>query len=84
MYVNFYNPITYKEAMNTIKTMLGSDNSFGFEAEELWKEYASDSTPEASFVKDLDKLELIIQAIEYENSKSMVYIMINVFLFFCL
>lgn len=56
--------------MNTIKTMLGSDNSFGFEAEELWKEYASDSTPEANFVKDLDKLELIIQAIEYENSKS--------------
>lgn len=56
--------------MDTIKRMLGSDNSFGMEAEELWKEYASDSTPEANFVKDLDKLELIIQAIEYENSKN--------------
>ena len=56
--------------MNTIKRMLGSDHPFGIEAEELWKEYASDSTPEANFVKDLDKLELIIQAIEYENSKN--------------
>lgn len=53
--------------------MLGSDNSFRIEAEELWKEYASDSTPEAKFVKDLDKLELIIQAVEYENSKEVQY-----------
>ena len=56
--------------MDKIKKMLGSDHQFGIEAEELWKEYASDSTPEASFVKDLDKLELIIQAVEYENSNN--------------
>lgn len=54
--------------MNSIKEMLGS-NPFGHEAVDLWKEYASDSTPEANFVKDLDKLELIIQAVEYEKSK---------------
>lgn len=54
--------------MNSIKEMLGS-NPFGQEAVDLWKEYASDSTPEANFVKDLDKLELIIQAVEYEKSK---------------
>ena len=54
--------------MNNIKEMLGS-NPFGEEAFNLWKEYASDSTPEANFVKDLDKLELIIQAIEYEKRK---------------
>lgn len=54
--------------MNSIKEMLGS-NPFGLEAVDLWKEYASDSTPEANFVKDLDKLELIIQAVEYEKSK---------------
>ena len=54
--------------MNNIKEMLGS-NPFGEEAFNLWKEYASDSTPEAKFVKDLDKLELIIQAIEYEKRK---------------
>ena len=51
--------------MNSIKETLG-DNAFGQEAVDLWKEYASDSTPEANFVKDLDKLELIIQAVEYE------------------
>lgn len=54
--------------MNSIKAMLGS-NPFGEEAVDLWKEYASDSTPEANFVKDLDKLELIIQAVEYEKRK---------------
>lgn len=54
--------------MKSIKEMLGS-NPFGEEAVALWKEYASDSTPEANFVKDLDKLELIIQAVEYEKSK---------------
>jgi putative hydrolases of HD superfamily len=53
--------------MNSIKEMLGS-NPFGQEAVNLWKEYASDSTPDANFVKDLDKLELIIQAVEYEKS----------------
>ena len=58
--------------MNSIKMMLGPDHQFGIEAEDLWKEYASDSTPEANFVKDLDKLELIIQAIEYENSKEQI------------
>lgn len=52
--------------MNSIKEMLG-DNALGQEAVDLWKEYASDSTPEANFVKDLDKLELIIQAVEYEK-----------------
>lgn len=52
--------------MNKIREMLGS-NAFGQEAVDLWKEYANDSTPEANFVKDLDKLELIIQAIEYEK-----------------
>lgn len=54
--------------MNHIKELLGS-NPFGQEAVDLWKEYASDSTPEANFVKDLDKLELIIQAVEYEKRK---------------
>lgn len=54
--------------MLEIKRILGS-NPFGEEAMELWKEYASDSTPEANFVKDLDKLELIIQAVEYEHSE---------------
>ena len=54
--------------MQKIKSILGN-NSFGDEALMLWKEYADDETVEARFVKDLDKLELIFQAIEYEKSK---------------
>lgn len=52
--------------MERIRSILGS-NPFGQEAIDLWKEYASDSTSEAHFVKDLDKLELIIQVVEYEQ-----------------
>jgi putative hydrolases of HD superfamily len=53
-------------AMKTIKEMLG-DNPFGEEAESLWHEYAADETVEANFVKDIDKTELYIQAVQYEN-----------------
>lgn len=40
------------------------------EVKELWLEYENNSTPEAKFVKDLDKLEMILQAMEYENEQS--------------
>jgi 5'-deoxynucleotidase YfbR-like HD superfamily hydrolase len=33
----------------------------------LWREYASGATPEARIVRQLDKLEMAIQALEYEN-----------------
>ena len=55
-------------AMSEIEQMLPG-NSFGREAKELWAEYAQDLTKEANFVKDLDKLELIIQVCEYEKGK---------------
>lgn len=55
------------EAMQTIRDMLG-DNPFGAEAQELWLEYAANGTQEAHFVKDIDKTELIVQVVEYENS----------------
>lgn len=35
---------------------------------ELWAEYDSAATPEARFVKGLDKLETALQATEYERS----------------
>lgn len=54
------------EAMNRIESIL-KDWPFGGEAKSLWLEYANDCTPEAHFVKDLDKLELLIQVIEYEQ-----------------
>ena len=54
------------EAMQTLRDLLG-DNPFGVEAQELWHEYAADTTKESQFVKDLDKAELYVQVVEYEN-----------------
>lgn len=38
------------------------------ELEALWTEYAQRSTPEAQFVSQIDKLEALIQAVEYERA----------------
>ena len=47
----------------------------GQEILELWKEYEAGVTEEAKLVKDMDKLEMILQALEYEtdgkNKKSL-------------
>lgn len=47
----------------------------GHEILELWKEYEEGTTNEANLVKDMDKLEMILQALEYEtdgkNKKSL-------------
>eukprot|EP00897_Mesotaenium_endlicherianum_P006339 jgi/Mesen1/5733/ME000029S05045 len=39
------------------------------EMRELWEEYEANSTPESKFVKDLDKMEMILQAFEYEQAQ---------------
>lgn len=39
------------------------------EVEVLWHEYEAQSTPESHLVKDFDKLEMIIQAHEYEQAQ---------------
>ncbi|KAG0213059.1 HD domain-containing protein 2 [Mortierella sp. GBA30] len=39
------------------------------EISELWDEYEAASTPEALLVKDFDKFEMIMQALEYEKSE---------------
>lgn len=36
----------------------------------LWEEYEARETPEAKLVKDLDRLELVLQASEYERGRS--------------
>jgi putative hydrolase of HD superfamily len=41
------------------------------EVEVLWREYESQSTPESHLVKDFDKLEMIIQAHEYEQAQGL-------------
>jgi len=42
-------------------------SAVGAEILELWKEYEAGATPEAKLVKDMDKLEMILQALEYET-----------------
>ncbi|KAF9909895.1 HD domain-containing protein 2 [Linnemannia zychae] len=39
------------------------------EISELWAEYEAAATPEALLVKDFDKFEMIMQALEYEKSE---------------
>lgn len=41
------------------------------EVEVLWHEYEAQSTPESHLVKDFDKLEMIIQAHEYEQAQGL-------------
>ncbi|KAK6921826.1 HD domain [Dillenia turbinata] len=53
------------EALNEMCEVLGG----GMRAEEikeLWAEYENNSSLEANLVKDFDKVELILQALEYE------------------
>lgn len=52
-----------REAMRTLSALLGDDETL-----RLWEEYQAAATPEARFVKDLDKLETVLQATEYEEA----------------
>ncbi|XP_048063466.1 HD domain-containing protein 2 isoform X2 [Megalobrama amblycephala] len=54
-----------KEAMVHITGLL--DDGLRKEIYSLWEEYENQSSPEAKLVKELDQLEMIIQAHEYEE-----------------
>ena len=56
------------DAMAKIRAMLG-DALGGEEMEALWHEYEDQVTDEAKLLKDLDKLEMIMQAGEYERAQ---------------
>ncbi|KAK2078527.1 hypothetical protein QBZ16_003367 [Prototheca wickerhamii] len=57
-------------ALLRLKEMLGPVAS-AEEMESLWREYEAGSTPEAAIVKDFDKLEMILQAQEYESAQGL-------------
>eukprot|EP00878_Enallax_costatus_P025791 GHUV01027621.1.p1 GENE.GHUV01027621.1~~GHUV01027621.1.p1 ORF type:complete len:218 (+),score=65.16 GHUV01027621.1:164-817(+) len=57
------------DAVQEIKKMLGPSTYAATEVEILWHEYEQQSTPESHLVKDFDKLEMIIQAHEYEQAQ---------------
>jgi putative hydrolase of HD superfamily len=49
-----------EEAMSTLASLAGDDSLLA-----LWREYDGAGSPEARFVKELDKLETVLQAFEY-------------------
>ncbi|XP_057431913.1 uncharacterized protein LOC130724652 [Lotus japonicus] len=57
-----------QEALDHMCKVLGG-GSRAKEVAELWAEYEANSSPEAKFVKDLDKVEMILQALEYEHEQ---------------
>ncbi len=46
---------------------IGHDEAVAEEIKELWNEYEDGETNEAKLLKDIDKLEMILQALEYEE-----------------
>lgn len=52
------------------ESLLGQSTGFfkqGQEIREIWQEYEASNTLEAVFVHDIDKIELLLQMIEYER-----------------
>ncbi|GBG61506.1 hypothetical protein CBR_g21849 [Chara braunii] len=60
-----------KEAMDKLCGVLGG-GPVAEEFLELWLEYEHMKTDEAKLIKDFDKLEMILQALEYEKAQDMV------------
>lgn len=54
-----------QEALNEMCKVLGGGMR-AEEIQELWAEYENNSSTEANLVKDFDKVEMILQALEYE------------------
>ncbi|KAL4298128.1 hypothetical protein GQ457_12G024950 [Hibiscus cannabinus] len=57
-----------REALDHMCKLLGG-GSRAKEVAELWMEYEGNSSSEAKIVKDFDKVEMILQALEYENEQ---------------
>ncbi|XP_058772188.1 5'-deoxynucleotidase hdd1 isoform X2 [Vicia villosa] len=57
-----------EEALNKMCEVLGGGMRAD-EIKELWAEYENNSSLEANVVKDFDKVEMILQALEYEMGK---------------
>jgi len=59
------------ETMDYLCTsLLGNvhDGAAGRQMREVWQEYEDSRTPESHFVHDVDKMELLLQMMEYERS----------------
>ncbi|CAK5273656.1 unnamed protein product, partial [Mycena citricolor] len=56
------------EAMDNIVHEMLHDSPAALKVRALWEEYEERQTPEAKFVKDLDRFEMACQASEYERA----------------
>ncbi|KAJ3744466.1 HD domain-containing protein [Lentinula detonsa] len=56
------------EAIHTFVHEMLHNSPAAQRIEALWKEYEDRETPEARFVKDLDRFEMATQALEYERA----------------
>ncbi|KAG9148732.1 hypothetical protein Leryth_013413 [Lithospermum erythrorhizon] len=61
-----------REALDHMCKLLGGGASAD-EIRELWMEYEANASPEAKVVKDLDKVEMILQALEYEKGNPLIH-----------
>ncbi|QDZ18749.1 HD domain-containing protein [Chloropicon primus] len=59
-----------REALESMTEVLGGDREVSEELSELWHEYEAGETEEAKLLKDLDKVEMILQALEYEDQQA--------------
>uniref|UniRef100_A0A7S0ZH39 5'-deoxynucleotidase n=1 Tax=Timspurckia oligopyrenoides TaxID=708627 RepID=A0A7S0ZH39_9RHOD len=59
-----------EETMRNIRDETLAGSALGHELYELWTEYESGETDAARMVKDVDKFELVLQALEYERKHS--------------
>ncbi|XP_057809924.1 uncharacterized protein LOC131024432 isoform X1 [Salvia miltiorrhiza] len=57
-----------QEALDEMCKVLGGGMRAD-EIQELWQEYETNSSLEANLVKDFDKVEMILQALEYETAE---------------
>ncbi|KAL0404332.1 UNVERIFIED_CONTAM: 5'-deoxynucleotidase HDDC2 [Sesamum radiatum] len=57
-----------QEALKSMCELLGG-GARAKEIHDLWMEYEENSSMEAKVVKDFDKVEMILQALEYENDQ---------------
>ncbi|KAM7269537.1 hypothetical protein ACFE04_025034 [Oxalis oulophora] len=58
-----------REALQHMCKLLGEEGQRAKEITDLWMEYEDNSSPEAKIVKDFDKIEMILQALEYETGE---------------
>ena len=60
--------IEYMTTDGLLKGLQGVDPSAGESIREIWEEYEAGETLEAIFVHDVDKMELLLQMVEYERT----------------